>query len=93
MADNAANDADDAMAAAAAANNDALPRSMLLIKEAKGGEGDDNDAPIALLLARFIQNFAFGLMDPSSLPSSWFGGWGNMNRKSPGGVPMVTEKG
>ncbi len=37
--------------------------------------------------------FAFGLMDPSSLPLLWFGGRGDMNRKSPGGVPTVTEKG
>jgi hypothetical protein len=61
-ADNAARNADDAVAAAA--NNDALPRSIPLIKEADGGEGDDNDAPTALLLARFIQNFCLWIDGP-----------------------------
>jgi hypothetical protein len=64
MADDAANDADDAAAAAANNNDAALPRSMPLIEEANGGEGDDNDAPIALLLARFIQKFCLQIDGP-----------------------------
>jgi hypothetical protein len=63
MADNAADIADEAVAAAAATAN-ALPRSMPSIKEAKIGKGDDNDAPTALLLARFIQNFCLRIDGP-----------------------------
>ncbi len=54
MVDNADDNADDA--ADATANYDALLRSMVSIKEANGGKGDDNDAPTAFLLVRFIQN-------------------------------------
>ncbi len=32
-------------------------------------------------------------MDPSLLPSSWSSSGGDMDRKSPEGMPMVTEKG
>ncbi len=53
MADDAANNADDA---AAAATNNALPRTMPSI-EFDSSKGDDDDAPTAMLLARFIQNF------------------------------------
>jgi hypothetical protein len=63
-ADNAANNANEAAAAAAADNDTVLPRSMLLIKEANSSKGDDNDAPIALLLARFIQNFCLRIDGP-----------------------------
>jgi hypothetical protein len=61
-ADDAAKNSDDA--AAATTNDDALPRSMLLIKEANGGKGGDNDAPIALLLARFIQKICLWIDGP-----------------------------
>jgi hypothetical protein len=37
---------------------------MPSIEEADGGEGDDDDAPIALLLARFIQNFRLRIDGP-----------------------------
>jgi hypothetical protein len=37
---------------------------MPSIKEADGGEGDDDDAPIALLLARLIQNFRLRIDGP-----------------------------
>jgi hypothetical protein len=93
MADNAADDADDAAATATNNNNAVLPRSMPSIEEANGGKGDDDDAPIALLLVRSFKIFAFGSMDPSLLPLSWSSGGGDMNRKSPGGVPTVMEKG
>jgi hypothetical protein len=53
--DDADDDADDATDASA--NNNAMPRSMPSIKEANSSKGDDDDAPNALLLARFIQNF------------------------------------
>ena len=56
MADNAADDADDAAAATANDDDAASPRSMPSIEESDGGEGDNADVPIALLLARFIQN-------------------------------------
>ncbi len=92
MANNAADDADDATAAAAD-NDDALPTSMPLIKEANGGEGDNNDAPTTLLLARFIQIFTFGLTDPSSLPLKWSGGRGDMNRHVPQGGADSNRKG
>jgi hypothetical protein len=62
--DNAANDADDAAAAANDNDQAALPRSMPSIEEANGGKGDDDDVPIALLLARFIQNFCLWINGP-----------------------------
>ena len=37
---------------------------MPSIEEADGGEGDDDYAPIALLLARFIQNFRLRIDGP-----------------------------
>ncbi len=63
MADDVAEDADDAPATTAPANN-VLPRSMPSIEEANGGKGDDDDAPTALLLARFIQNFYLWINGP-----------------------------
>ncbi len=59
-----ADDADDAAAATANDNDAALPRSMPLIKEADGGKGDDDDAPIELLLARFTQKFCLRIDEP-----------------------------
>jgi hypothetical protein len=73
-------------------NDNALLRSMPLIKEANG-KGNDDDAPTTLLLARFIENFCL-----------WIGGpvvilaivvvqrGGDMNQHVPQGVPMVMEK-
>jgi hypothetical protein len=62
-ADNVANDADDAAAAAADVDK-TLPRSMLSIKEADGGKGDDDDAPTAMLLAKLTQNFRLRINGP-----------------------------
>jgi len=85
-------DADDDDAAAADEDEDddaASPRSMPSIEDADGGVGDDDIAPAALLLARFIRNFRqspseFGSMDPSSSSSS-----SDMNRRVPRGGSAV----
>jgi hypothetical protein len=94
MADDAANDVDDAAAAATAEDNDALPRSMPLIKEADGSKGDDNDAPTALLLSRFIQNFCLWINGPVVVSVLVVRRWrGHELAHPPGGVPTVTGKG
>jgi hypothetical protein len=64
MVDDAANNLDDAAVNAAAAAEDALPRSMPPMEKANGDEGDEDDAPTALLLARFIQNFHLQISGP-----------------------------
>jgi hypothetical protein len=92
-ADDAADNADDAAAPTTNDNNATLPRSMPLIKEADGGKGDDDDAPIALLLVRFIQFFCLRIDGPIIVPLSWSGGGGDMYRKSTGGVPTMMKKG
>jgi hypothetical protein len=82
-----ADDADDATAAATADDDAVLPRSMPSIEEADGGKGDDDDAPIALLLARFIQNFRLRIDGPVvvAIVVVRRRGPGDMNWKSPGG--------
>jgi hypothetical protein len=64
MADDAVDNADDAAAPATTANDAALPRSIPSIKEADGGKEGDDDAPITLILMRFIQNFCLRIDGP-----------------------------
>jgi hypothetical protein len=95
-ADDAADDADDAAAAAAAAtnnNNAAFPRSIPLIKEADGSKGDDDDAPIALLLARFIQNFCLSIDGPVVVAVVVIQRWGGHEVEVPQGEADGDRKG
>jgi hypothetical protein len=81
---------DDAAATVDDDDDDASSRSMPSIEDADGGVGDDDIAPAALLLARFIRNFRqspseFGSMDPSSSSSSS----SDMNRRVPRGGSAI----